>query len=147
MNRAIAIGLWFGALASTTRGQSTLNVFIGFDRSPDSSAVQWMQRETAELFSEAGLTLAWLQRTPITERRTVEPSVRVQFHGNCQLGPHLWLPLEAGPLASTRVMDGEIRPFIEVNCDRAAAVVSQNRGPFSEPRVTRVFGRVLGRLA
>jgi len=146
MKRAIAVGLWFWALTPITRGQSTLQMLIGFDHLPDMSAVQWMRRETADLFSEAGLTLAWRQRGISQEMKPTEPAVSVRFHGHCQLEPHLWWALETGPLASTQVMEGEIRPFIEVNCDRAAAVVSQDRGPFSEPLVTRAFGRALGRL-
>jgi hypothetical protein len=44
------------------------------------------------------------------------------------------------------VRDGEIQPFINVDCDRIAAMVWQNHGTLSLPLVVRGFGRALGRV-
>jgi len=45
-----------------------------------------------------------------------------------------------------RVPGWEIRPFIDLDCDRTAAMVWQNRGTQPLPLVTRAFGRALARV-
>ena len=127
------------------QGQTTLTVWAGFDRLPDRSTVQWMEREAGELFSEAGLTFSW-QLGPKDVVEMIGPLVSVQFHGKCALEPSaVRLPAD-GPMAWVQPQDGKIRSFIDVDCDRTAAMVWQNRGTLPLPLVTRAFGRALARV-
>lgn len=112
------------------QGQTTLTVWTGFDRLPDRSTLKWMEQEEGDLFSEAGLTFLW----QLGPKAFVEgPLVSVQFHGNCALEPGA-VPLAAkGPMAWVQSQDGEIGSFIDVDCDRTAAMVWQNRGTLPLP--------------
>jgi hypothetical protein len=105
-----------------------------------------MEPETAELFSDAGFTISWQQKQLCNDLGVTDSVVWVRFHGNCRVQPGVWFPATSGPLASTLMQDGEIWPFIDMDCERAAAIVSQNLGTLSGPLVTRRFGRALGRI-
>ncbi|HLK64441.1 MAG TPA: hypothetical protein VKU19_13440 [Bryobacteraceae bacterium] len=145
MKNAFSVGLMCWTPWPPLHSQSRLSVLTGFDQPPDTAAVEWMERETAALFSEAGLTFSWQQRTHL-ESGAAERFVWLQFHGKCRLDPSDLSAATDGPLGSARVLDGEVQPFIEVDCDRAAAMVWQDRGTVPRPLVMRSLGRALGRV-
>jgi len=129
---------------SLLRGETGLIMLTRFDRPPDTVAIESMQEEAAGLFSDAGLTFSWRQDVPSNGLLAGVPPVWVQFHGNCRLDPAV-VPT-GGPMATTSVSDGRIRPIVNVDCDRTAAVVWQIRSTLPAPLVTRAFGRALGRV-
>ena len=142
--RMILTGVTLWTLLAPLQGQTSLTVWAGFDRLPDRSAVEWMEQEAGALFSDAGLTFAWRRRPEDAE--AVGPLVSVQFHGKCALEAGA-VPLPAhGPMAWVQPWEGEILSFIDVDCDRTAALVWQNRGTLPLPLVTRAFGRALARV-
>jgi hypothetical protein len=126
-------------------GQGRLTVLAGFDQSPDTAVVEWVQQEAGELFSDAALTFSW---QPLQDNfaGVLGPFVSVQFHGKCALETGALQPPSRGPMAWVQSQDGEIQSFIEVDCDRTAAMVWQNRGTMPLPLVTRAFGRAVGRV-
>lgn len=137
MYKGIVFGLLLSPLAPAAPwGQDSLTLAVQFDRAPDHLAVQWIERESAALFSDADVTLSWLPAG----------SIQVRFRGTCACEPRLSSPVDPGPLAWTKVKGGRILPMIEVDCDRVAGVVRQNRGSLSAPLVARAFGRALGRV-
>ncbi len=144
--RATAAGLWLWALLPLLQGQSRLSVLTAFDQPPDMSAVESMERETAALFSNAGLSFWWQPKQQANDLGMTDLLVSVQFRGKCRLEPSVLVPATDGPLGSIQFQDGEIRPFIEVDCDRAAAMVWQNRGTVPAPLAAYILGRALGRV-
>jgi hypothetical protein len=146
MNRVCAIGLMFWTLLPSLYGQGKLNLLTRFDRSPDISVVEWMAKEVARLFSDAGLSISWQQNLQMNHWEITGPPVSVQFRGNCRIEPGaLSLPTD-GPMAWTEVQDGDILPFIEVDCGRIAEMVWQIRGTVPVLLVNRAFGLALGRV-
>jgi len=138
-------GLALWTLLAPLQGQTRLTVWAGFDQPPDTSAVEWMEREAGELFSDAGLTFSWqlVQR----DVAVIGPLVSVRFHGKCVLEPGALSLPTPGPMAWIQSQEGEIRSLIDVDCDRTAGMVWQYRGSLPLPLVTRAFGRALGRVA
>jgi hypothetical protein len=121
-------------------------VFAAFDRSPDTAALQWMQQETARVYSGAGVVFSWR----LEDQHDITPAgalrVKLQVHGDCRIEPNAVGSAEDGPMGWIESLDGEIRPFIDVDCDRISAMVWQNRGTLPAPLMIRVFGRALGRV-
>ncbi len=143
---AILAGMTFWPLMLPARGESLLTVLSGYDQWPDTSAMDAMQRETAELFTGAGVTFSWQQNPRQSFIQDADLAISVRFHGKCRLEPgEIVLPSD-GPMAFIAAQDGEIRPTIDVDCDRTAAMVWQTRGTLSFPLVSRAFGRALGRV-
>jgi hypothetical protein len=121
-------------------------VLAAFDRAPDTAAFEWMQQETARVFSDAGLTFSWrpgnqLNIVPLSTRR-----VTLQVHGDCRIEPSVVPTAENGPMGWIDSQDGELRPFIDLDCDRISAMVWQNRGTLPLPLVVRAFGLAMGRV-
>jgi hypothetical protein len=143
--RAIPTGLMLWTLLAPLPGQTRLTVRAGFDRLPDRSTVEWMEQEAGEIFSDAGVPFSW-HLGPEDVVEATGPQVSVQFHGKCGLEPGAMPAPVRGPMAWVQPQGGEIRSFIDVDCDRTAAMIWQNRGTLPLPLVTRTFGRALARV-
>ena len=146
MHSAMAAALIFWTLLPSLDGQRRLSLLTGFDRTPNPSAVAWMEKEVTRLFSAAGLTLSWQRNLQITHGEITGLPVWVQFHGSCRIAPGYLSLATDGPMAWAAVQDGEILPIIEVDCTRTAEMVWQNRGTVPVPLVNRAFGLALGRV-
>jgi len=143
--RAILAGLALWVVVGPLQGQSRLKVLAEFDQQPDTATVEWMEQEAGSLFSDAALTLSWPPGQDHLEE-FIGPLVSAQFHGRCGLDPGALSLPTPGPMAWVQSQDGEIQSFIDVDCDRTAAMVWQSRGTLPLPLVTRAFGRALGRV-
>jgi hypothetical protein len=121
-------------------------VVATFDRSPSAPAVEWMQQETARVFSEAGVTFLWRQANQPNIMPAGVPHVTLRAHGDCRIEPNALAAAEDGPMGWVESQDGVIRPLIDVDCDRISAMVRQNRGPLPLPLMVRAFGHALGRV-
>jgi hypothetical protein len=144
--RVIAAGLALGMLLPMLNGQTRVAVLAGFDQPPDGSSVEWMEQEAAAIFSDAGVTFSWQPLKQYNSLDGADLFASVQFHGSCRFEPGAIMAATNGPMAWIQSQDGEIRPFIEVDCDRTAAMVWQNRGGLPLPLVRRALGRALGRV-
>jgi hypothetical protein len=117
-----------------------------FDHSPDTATVEWLEQQTAQIFSEAGLTFSWQPRKQLNHIPTSAQPIWVQFHGACRIEPTLLSSPQNGPMGWVQSQDGDILPLIDIDCDRTSAMVWQNRGTLPRPLVIRAFGRALGRV-
>ena len=75
MNRVLATGLMLWTLLPSLYGQSNLSLLTRFDRSPDISVVEWMEKEVARLFSDAGLSISWQQNLQMNHWEITGPPV------------------------------------------------------------------------
>jgi hypothetical protein len=121
-------------------------VLAAFDRQPDTAAIGWMQQETERVFAEAGLTVSWRPGNQMKLMPAGALHVDLQMHGRCRIEPAAVLSAQGGAMGWIESQDGELRPFIEVDCDRILAMVWQNRGTLPLPLVVRAFGLALGRV-
>jgi hypothetical protein len=128
MLRGIALILFTSINLPALFGQARLTLLTAFDRPPAPSVIRWMEQEANELFAEAGLSLSWQQNSRVSLPHEATLPVSVQFHGDCRLEFVALALATDGALASTRVSDGEIQPFVQVDCARTAAIVWQYRG-------------------
>jgi hypothetical protein len=133
-------------LATGSIRQTRISVLTSFDQRPDEAAAEWMQQETERLFSDAGLRFSWQHEKPFNHLGATDLVIWVRFHGECSIDSGAVTAAAPGALASIEMQDREIRPFITVDCDGAAAMVRRNRGSLSGTLLTRRFGRALGRL-
>ena len=146
MNRVLAAALMFWALSSSLYGQNSLSLLTRFDRSPDLSVIDWMEKEVARLFSGTGLNISWQHDLKMSHWEIADLPVSVQFRGNCRIQPGALSLATDGPMAWTAVQDGEILPSIEVDCGRTAEMIWQIRGTTPVLLVNRAFGLALGRV-
>src|SRR6185436_19151778 len=97
----------------------------------------------------AGMALDWRL---LEENRGDEPADDIavlRFKGTCQPESTL-LHVDATPvgrivLASTKISDGHVLPFSEVECDQIRGFI-EPVGTGTPPQRERILGRVLGRV-
>jgi hypothetical protein len=127
----------------------TIAVFLSFDNHPSELSVEAMKQEADAVLHTAGLALDW---RPLEDNRGDEPADDVavlRFKGTCQ--PKSILPHDVAPqldrivLASTRISDGYVLPFSDVECDQIREYIAPvETGTF--PQRECILGRVLGRI-
>jgi len=127
-------------------------IFTSFDRQPSTRAVAAMKQEVESLMRPAGLVIGWRDlRAPRVEE-TFSDLVVVKFRGKChmegiqllfsELGPES----EPGPLGSTKMTDGQMLPFSELDCDRIRRSIAPLTIGHSADAREALLGRALGRV-
>ena len=97
------------------KSPSDLTVILDFKGPRSPASVKEMEREPALVLKSSGVRLAWhtLGEDPSAKYSDL---VVMTFRGSCQYDPAPPRYDESGPLALTRITDGEILPFGEVDC-------------------------------
>jgi len=130
----------------------SVGVYLSYDGPVSDRALDAMVQEVEELIHPAGFQLHWR----LLDRRRSDESfsnlVVVTLHGKCSMadteeGSHPGLVGDDLVLGSTRVSDGQILPFSDVECDRIrrsiAALAAGNSPAAKEWLLGRAMGRVL----
>jgi hypothetical protein len=127
------------------RSPSDLTVILDFKGPLSHVSVKEMEREADLVLKSSGVRLEWriLGEDPSAAYNDL---VVITFRGSCQYDPAPPRYDESGPLALTRITDGEILPFGEVDCTRVASSVryAMSRGDYA--RADQLVGRAMGRV-
>jgi hypothetical protein len=122
-----------------------VTVILDFKGPHSSGATIEMQTEAASILREANVSLSW-RPLAAAYNHTYRELVVMSFKGSCELAPNAPIYDEPGPYAYTRIADGKVLPFGEVDCTR---VVSSVRRAMISERFAwpdYVLGRALGRV-
>jgi hypothetical protein len=123
---------------------SILTVILDFQGPYSRTVVNEMERETAAILGSTGVSLDW-RIAGIDSPQTDNDLVVMTFAGVCEYGQE---PVDQGPgpLGLTRMVDGTVQPFGEVECDRVVNSV-HNAMPHSDyARGNLLIGRAAGRV-
>lgn len=149
----VTVCLAFAALPLFAQPPSSVGVFMLFDSVPGAGAVELMESEVEDLLKPAGLSLVWRLASENQGSETFAGLVVLKFKGRCK--PDAWpqLPVsdfgssgEVHELALTRVSNGRVLPYTEVECDevrRALAYLGEGVG-LDERQAA--LGRAMGRV-
>ena len=109
------------------------------------AALLQMQKEAQDIIGTSGIQLGWSNRNDAISG-TFNDLVVLTFKGTCSLDPAPPLYDELGPYAFTRVSNGQVQPFGEVDCDRVSASVRAVMGGDDYTKTDLLMGRALGRV-
>ena len=126
-------------------GNAPVTLYTEFQQAPPDSVLDAIQDELEQIMSPAGLHFAWHPLSDAGGRVSAQLAV-VHFKGQCNaegLRPDWGYP---GPLGWTHISDGEILPFIDVNCEGVRIFVQHDLLGVPEESREAVFGRALGRV-
>jgi hypothetical protein len=123
----------------------TLVLHLEAESSTDSDALDAMQNELDEVFRPAGIRFESRLADELTRSESFATVAVVHFKGSCGVngGTAAFLP---GPLGWAHATDGEILPFIGVDCSRVYGLVSTELQQDKSPQRSRKFGRALARV-
>ena len=137
---------------SETRTPSyTVTIVYRFDGSPSETAFREMMDETRALLGPASLRPEWRNRAEVTGSDSFEKLVVVDFHGSCRPGPVDSISKQDQskqdqPLGRTQVVDGEVLPFVEVECGRVQAFLHSSLWGGQNQNSDLALGRALARV-
>ena len=122
-----------------------LAVVLNFKGPHSPASIREMERETGLILKSSGVRLhwgIWGADSPAVSNNLVV----MTFTGSCEFNQAPARSEEVGPFAVTRIADGKLLPFAEVDCDR---VVRSARGAMSTADsawADRLVGRAMGRV-
>jgi hypothetical protein len=130
------------------RAPAPLAVYYAFDNPPPAGVFTELQRELGRILAPAGLRTAW--RVVDTRQGSAEdfPSIVVfRFNGKCSLENEPAGPGDAPlPLAQTRIADGRVLPFGNVNCEAVREFIAPAVKLAGFAVRNEVLGRALARV-
>ncbi len=126
-------------------------VFMDFDSKPGDNSVAVMKREAEDLLKASGIALDWKMVTGNQGKESSRGLVVVKFRGRCRVEG--WpQPGEDEPpertqtLGFTRVLDGHVMPFSEIECDQIRKSLSYLASDSTPMERQRAFGLAMGRV-
>jgi hypothetical protein len=127
------------------KSPSELTVILDFKGPHSQTSVKEMEREAGLVLKSSGIRLNWriLGEGPTEAYNRL---VVMTFRGACEYDPVPPRYDESGPLALTRMTDGEILPFGEVDCARLASSVRYAMSGGDYSRADKLVGRAMGRV-
>jgi hypothetical protein len=131
-------------------GPSPIAVFMDFKSQPSVEAISQMEQEISTIMKPSGLEFDWRMMQDRRAGESFSDLVVFTFKGHCQtegpsydeLGPFS----ERQALASTRISDGHILPFSDVECDTIRNYISSWVASARPKEREGILGRALGRV-
>ncbi len=124
---------------------SELTVILNFKGAHSGASVSEMEREAGLIMKSSGIQIEW--RLPGDPALQFDNLVVMSFRGSCVFGVPTRRYFEPGPYASTKITDGEVQPFGDVDCDRVVAATGDAMAEDTDySRGEQLVGRALGRV-
>ncbi len=130
----------------------SVGVYMDFDSVPGDASVQAMEKEASQLLKPSGIKLDWRFLRRNAGREAFSGLVVLKFRGHCKAESWSGRANEFGSigesvaLGSTKVANGKVLPFTEVECDqvrKALAYLGPGAGPAERQKA---LGIALGRV-
>lgn len=132
----------------TPTGQEVLGIITSFDEEPPGAVFDRAKLELARLLHLSVLRLEWRPLETLRPYESFDHLVLAHFTGRCEIAMEGAYGSEPMPraMAFTHVSDGEVIPFLEVDCARVAGVLGSAKP--TEPAASRDhrMGRALARV-
>jgi hypothetical protein len=146
--------MWIGTLSCCVRlmaGEpAPIAVFMDFKSEPSVDALSQMEREISAIMKPSGLAFDWRMMKDRHSGESFRDLVVFTFKGRCQTeGPsydELGPIADRQPLAFTRISDGHILPFSDVECDTIRNYIAGTVASAPVADRETIFGRALGRV-
>jgi hypothetical protein len=124
---------------------SALTVILDFKGPHAEGSVSEMEREAGLIMRSSGIQLDW--RLAGEQPLQYNNLVVMTFRGSCGFGVSSRRYYEPGPYASTKITDGAVQPFGDVDCDRGVATAGDAMAEDTDYfRGDQLVGRALGRV-
>ena len=125
---------------------SVIGLYTQFLQPASASVEASLHKEVTSIMASMGLEFAW---RPLTGRRGNEvwrQLAVIKLKGTCDgrlLSPNSFFE---GALGWTHVVDGEILPFMDVDCDRIRAFIRRPLSNTTPEKRDEMLGRAVGRV-
>jgi hypothetical protein len=123
-----------------------LAVIVSYDSTPSEGTVRALKDEIQAIFKIESARIVWRDYSQIDPRESFDHLVVTHVTGHCEMLTQGAPEVPRRALGFTHVSDGKVIPFVQIDCDKVAALL----GPVKvvEPVAHResLFGRALARI-
>jgi len=146
MRYGLQIALVLSASLAIAAERPSIGLLTEFPADAPAAVRQEFRVETERALAAAGTDLVWRQLGESGREESFDRLVVLRFRGNCKGSPSL-ADRRSLPLGLTHVSNGQVLPFVEIDCQRVLAAIEGGPGqsPFGQSHAT--VGRALGRVA
>jgi hypothetical protein len=141
----LALGVVPAFGGGVTVKSAPITLFTEFQQAPPAPVIDAIQEELESIMEPVGLHFDWYPLQEASHRVSVQLAV-VHFKGACDtqdLRPEWGFP---GPLGWTHVSDGEVLPFIDINCEGVRLFVQRQLIEFPVANRETAYGRAVARV-
>lgn len=148
---AFSVPLAFAENPPALKGKPSVGVYLDFDSVPGDVPVEVMKEEVTQILKPSGVALDWRLVSENHGDEAFAGLVVVKFRGKCKIEawtsqePDLSHLGETQTLGTTKVDNGHVLPFSEVQCDQVKQALAFLRTTDQKDR-QRAFGVALGRV-
>jgi hypothetical protein len=126
-------------------GAAPVTIYSTFEHAPQDALLATLEEEVAAIMEPAGIQFEWHQLSPDSANRVSVELVVVTFRGSCEAGAPL-VRVEEGPLGRTHTSDGEVLPFIDIDCNRIRGFLKTSLAAFEPEDRPEALGRATARV-
>jgi hypothetical protein len=135
-------------------GSSPIAVFMDFKSEPSGEAVLQMEQEISNIMKPSGLEFDWRMMKDRQTGESFRDLIVFTFKGHCKTAEPTGAPTydelgplaERQPLAFTRISEGHILPFSDVECDTVRRYIASSVASAQPGNRESILGRALGRV-
>ena len=123
-----------------------ITIYTQFAHPPSAQAVAYMKTELDAIMAAPDLHFDWHSLDEVNGHEVMAELVVVRFEGACQPDSLPFLDATRGPLGWTQVSNGEILPFLDVDCDRIRQLLNTTFARAVPAERLRLMGRAMARV-
>ncbi len=143
---AVLISCLAPAWAAKRTPPHPLTIIYRFDGVTSQIAFRAMQEEALRLLRSSSILPEWRGNRDVSSSERFETLVVVSFNGQCRTGTDIPRVEDQLPLGRTRLIDGRVQPFIEIECERVRASLHAAERMTQNLNTDAALGRALARV-
>ena len=146
MRHRLQIALVMTAWVAVAAERPTVGLLTAFPSDVSPAVRNEFRRETERAIQTAGVDLVWRDLGESQSEESFDRLVVLRFKSDCSSRPAQTRPL-AFPLGLTHVSDGQVLPFVELDCQRVQEAMDAGGWRTRSRPPALMLGRALGRVA
>jgi hypothetical protein len=149
--RAFYLGLLLAALPASGKMRedefpAPVTLYTQFEQEPSEAAMAALKAELASIMDPIGFSFEWRSLAGATGREVSVELVVLTVKGKCVLEAGRRLRSEAGALGWTHVSDGDVLPFVGIDCGRITHLIGTVIHGQDEASRDLLLGRAMARV-
>lgn len=130
----------------TSATPSSVTIVYQFNDSTPALVLQGIKDEIQRVLEPSALLLQWRERSDVSGSDSMRNLVVVDFRGQCQKESVASAPNADLPLGRARTINGEVLPFIEIDCGQVQSFLHSSLAGRPGQNTNLNLGRALARV-
>jgi hypothetical protein len=121
-------------------------ILARFESPSSARTIREMQQELDVILASVGVKVDWVIGADQVEIPSALRPVTATFRGRCEANKAVPVRVQYGTLGRTLITDGEIRPYVELECDQIVALIQTAIWGKDPERSASLLGRAMARV-